>query len=242
MGEPAAAVSRSIDLNADLGEGFPDDEALLDRVSSAGICCGAHAGGREVGLRTIEAARRKGVVIGAHPGFPDREGFGRREREATRGEVEAIVREQLDRFEAWAAEVGAVVRFVKPHGALYNQAQRDPDIAGGVVDAMIGRGLPVLGLPGRVLEEEARASGIRFVPEGFADRRTRGDGSLVPRSEPGAVIDDPAEVEAQVLALVDSGRVETICLHGDDPRAVALADRIRSALAGAGVLLRSFEG
>ncbi|QDV37997.1 5-oxoprolinase subunit PxpA [Tautonia plasticadhaerens] len=238
---PSSHRALAIDLNADLGEGFPDDEALLDRVSSAVICCGAHAGGREVSLRTIEAARGRGVAIGAHPGFPDREGFGRRERAATREEVREVVREQLDRFEAWAAEAGAVVRFVKPHGALYNQAQRDPTIADGVIAALIGRNLPILGLPGGVLEEKARASGLRFVPEGFADRRTRDDGSLVPRSEPGAVIEDPAEVVAQVLALVDRGRVETICLHGDDPRAVALADRIRSALSGAGVVVRSFE-
>jgi UPF0271 protein len=242
MNNPGRQASRSIDLNADLGEGFPDDEAILRRVSSAGICCGAHAGGREVSLRAIEAAVRFRVVIGAHPGYPDREGFGRREQVVSGAQAEAMVREQLDRFEGWAAEVGALVQFIKPHGALYNQAQRDPRIAAGVIAAVIDRGLPILGLPGSVLEHQAQSMGLRFVAEGFADRRYRADGSLVPRSEPGAVIEDPIEVESQTISLVEGGRVETICLHGDDPQASNLADRIRSALSGAGVRVWSFAG
>ncbi|RUL86110.1 5-oxoprolinase subunit PxpA [Tautonia sociabilis] len=232
---------REIDLNADLGEGFPDDDALLDRVSSASICCGAHAGGPDVSRRAIEAALRKGVAVGAHPGFPDREGFGRRERQASPAQVEAIVREQLDRFGQWAAGLGAEVQFVKPHGALYNQAQRDRGIASGLVAAVSGFAprRPILGLAGSVLGEEARRAGLRFVVEGFADRRYRPDGSLVPRSEPGAVIDDPEEAVRQVLSLIGRGP-ETICLHGDDPGALRLADRLRTALADAGVLVRSF--
>jgi UPF0271 protein len=242
MNDHRRTTSRSIDLNADLGEGSPDDVTILSRVSSAAICCGAHAGGREVSLRAIDAAIRLGVVVGAHPGYPDREGFGRRELQVSGEEVGAIVREQLDRFEEWAAEVGGSVRFVKPHGALYNQAQRDPIIAACVIAAVIDRGLPILGLPGSVLEQQARRSGLRFVAEGFADRRYRDDGSLVPRTEPGALIEEPIEVQSQAITLVEGGRVETICLHGDDPQAPILAGRIRSALSGAGVRVRSFVG
>jgi UPF0271 protein len=231
---------RVIDLNADLGEGFPDDEALLDRISSAGICCGAHAGGRSAGLATIRAALRRGVVIGAHPGFPDRDHFGRLERPATAGEAAAIVGDQLDAFAAWADEAGASVRFVKPHGALYNQAQRDPEIARGILAAIVDRGaLPVLGLPGSAMEREARRAGVPFVPEGFADRRYRPDGSLVPRTDPRAIVDDPAESAAQAIALIARG-IRTLCLHGDDPGALAKADRLREALARAGILVRSF--
>src|SRR4051812_35707267 len=124
---------RTIDLNADLGEGCPWDEAILDHVTSANVCCGAHAGDPETILRTLRAARRRGVVVGAHPGYPDREHFGRQERAISRAEVEALVLEQLDDMERWASEVGVPVRFVKPHGALYNQAQRDPEIAAGLV-------------------------------------------------------------------------------------------------------------
>ncbi len=232
---------RLIDLNADLGEGFPDDEALLDRISSAGIACGGHAGDRAVCLQTIEIARRKGVIIGAHPGYPDREEFGRRERVATADEVARIIDEQLSQFASWAAEVGAIVRFVKPHGALYNQAQRDLEIAVGVVTAVLDWGLPVLGLPGSVLEREVLRAGLSFVPEGFADRRYRPDGTLVPRSEPEALIDDPGESERQALILIDRG-LRTLCLHGDDPTALAKADRLRAAFGRAGVVVQSFVG
>ncbi|MEW4566429.1 5-oxoprolinase subunit PxpA [Tautonia sp. JC769] len=241
MSEIPPVPRRTIDLNADLGEGFPDDEALLDRISSAGIACGGHAGDRTICLRTMELARGKGVVIGAHPGYPDREGFGRRERHVTAQDVTQIVEEQLARLVSWAAEVDACVRFVKPHGALYHQAQREPELARGLVMAVIDRGLPVLGLPGGALEREVLLAGLTFIPEGFADRRYRPDGSLVPRSEPGALIDDPSESERQALALIDRG-LRTLCLHGDDPRALAKADRLRTALGRAGILMRSFAG
>lgn len=234
-------LPRIIDLNADLGEGFPDDDALLDRISSACISCGGHAGNREVCLETMDIARRKGVVIGAHPGYPDRAGFGRRERVASAREVTQVIKDQLLQFESWAAEAGAIVRFVKPHGALYNQAQRDPDIAIGVVMAVIDRALPLLGLPGSILEREVLRAGLTFIPEGFADRRYRADGTLVPRSEPGAVIDDPSESERQAIALINRG-LRTLCLHGDDPNAVARADRLRAALEREGVVVRSFVG
>ena len=241
MSAIAPGPTRIIDLNADLGEGFPDDEALLDRISSAGISCGGHAGDRAVCLETIEIATRKGVIIGAHPGYPDREGFGRREWVVSARDVTRILEDQLSQFDAWAAEVGAIVQFVKPHGALYNQAQRDPEIAVGVVMAVIDRALPVLGLPGSVLERESLRAGLTFIPEGFADRRYRPDGALVPRADPGALIDDPGEAERQALALIDRG-LRTLCLHGDDPRALGKADRLRAALVRAGVVVRSFVG
>ena len=192
-------------------------------------------------METIELAWSKGVAIGAHPGYPDREGFGRRERLISSREVQSIIEDQLSQFISWAAELRAPVGFVKPHGALYLQAQRDPEIAMGVVSALIEYGLPVLGLPGSVLEREVRRAELTFVPEGFADRRYRPDGSLVPRSEPGALIDDLSEAERQALTLIDRG-LRTICLHGDDPRALRLADQLQSAFARAGVLLRSFVG
>ncbi|WP_169974142.1 5-oxoprolinase subunit PxpA [Tautonia rosea] len=230
-----------IDLNADLGEGFPDDEALLDRISSACISCGGHAGGRSVCLETIEIATRKRVVIGAHPGYPDREGFGRRERIVSAREVTQMIEDQLSQFDAWAAEIGAITRFVKPHGALYNQAQRSWEIAEGVVMAVLNRRLPVLGLPGSVLEREVLRAGLMFVPEGFADRRYRPDGTLVPRSESGALIDDPTEAERQALLLIDRG-LRTLCLHGDDPSALAKADRLRAAFVRDRIEVRSFVG
>jgi UPF0271 protein len=235
-----SAPARTIDLNADLGEGCPHDEELLDRVSSASVSCGFHAGDRDAIVRTLRAAKERGVAVGAHPGFADREGFGRRERDISAAEVERLIIEQFEALSAMAAEVSAELRFVKPHGALYNQAQRQDEVAAGVVAAMVRLGLPVLGQPGSVLEARAAAAGVRFVAEGFPDRRYRPDGRLVPRSEPGAVLDDPAEVEAQVVRLVGQGGVATLCIHGDDPRAVRNADLVLAALARIGIGRESF--
>jgi 5-oxoprolinase (ATP-hydrolysing) subunit A len=232
--------ARTIDLNADLGEGCPHDEELLDRVSSASVSCGFHAGDRASIVRTLRAAKERGVAVGAHPGFADREGFGRRERDISEAEVGRLIVEQFDALAAMAAEDGMTLRFVKPHGALYNQAQRQDEVAEGVVAAMVRLGLPVLGQPGSVLEARAAAAGVRFVAEGFPDRRYRPDGRLVPRTEPGAVLDDPAEVEAQVVRLVGRGGIATLCIHGDDPRAVRNADLVLTALSRNGIGLTSF--
>jgi UPF0271 protein len=232
--------ARAIDLNADLGEGCPWDEALLRRVSSASVCCGAHAGDPETIRRTLRWARLQGVSVGAHPGFADRKGFGRREQEIAPDEVRRLILAQWADLEALAAAEGVPLRFLKPHGALYNQAQRDETIAAGVVAAAAVLGRPVLGQPGSLLDALARSQGLPFVAEGFADRRSRDDGRLVPRAEPGAILDDPVEIEAQVLRLVEQGAVATICLHGDDPRSVELADLVRRALRRAGVGVRSF--
>ena len=230
----------TIDLNADLGEGFPWDEPLLALVSSASVCCGAHAGDPDAILATLRIAGRRGVVVGAHPGYPDREGFGRRERPIGRSEVERLIREQVADLAQLARSAEVAIRFLKPHGALYNQAQRDPEIASGVVEASSSLGLPVLGLPGGSVEAEARRLGVRFVAEGFADRRYGPDGRLRPRDDPDAHLRDPQEVEAQVARLVASG-VETLCLHGDDPDALARAELVLSAIRGAGVALRAFS-
>lgn len=229
----------SIDLNADLGEGCLHDEELLVRVSSASICCGAHAGNRETILRTLRAAKTRGVIVGAHPGFPDREGFGRRERTVSNAEVEELIIEQFEHLRRLASEVGLALHFVKPHGALYNQAQRQAEVADGVIAAVTRLGLPVLGQPGSLLEVKARERGVRYIAEGFPDRRYRPDGRLVSRSEPDAVLMDPAEVEAQVVRLVEQG-LATLCIHGDDPRAVDNADRVRSILMSHGITLKSF--
>lgn len=220
---------RSIDLNADLGEGASHDAELMDRITSASICCGAHAGDRATILDTLLLAKARGVCVGAHPGFADREAFGRRERAATAAEVQRLILDQVRDLDRLAAEVGLTLRFLKPHGALYNQAQRQPEIARGVLDAASRLRLPVLGQPGSLLHTEASLRGVRYVTEGFADRRYQADDRLVPRGEPNALIDDPTEIEAQVVRLVDEG-VGTFCLHGDDPRAVANADTLRAIL------------
>ncbi|WP_165246477.1 5-oxoprolinase subunit PxpA [Paludisphaera soli] len=230
----------SLDVNADLGEGFPNDETLLDRVSSASVGCAAHAGDPATIRRTLAAARTRGVVVGAHPGYADREGFGRRERDLGAADVERLIRDQVAELRRIADEVGVAIRFLKPHGALYNQAQRGGETARGVVAAALALGLPLLGLPGTPLESLARIGGVEFLAEGFPDRRYRGDGSLTPRGEPGAVLHDPDELAANVRALATGGRVRTLCLHGDEAEAVANADRLRAILAGLGIAVQSF--
>jgi 5-oxoprolinase (ATP-hydrolysing) subunit A len=234
------ALPRAIDLNADLGEGFPNDRVLLELVTSASICCGAHAGSAAVIRRTLVDARDRGVIVGAHPGFDDRDGFGRRERQVSTMQVIDLLNDQVGRLTEIAQELGVQVEYVKPHGALYNQAQRQPELAAGVVLALCAFRFPLLGLPGTLLELKAREYGLRYISEGFPDRRYRADGSLVPRSEPNAVLDDPGEMEAQVVRLVREGRVATLCIHGDDPRAVANAQFVRLVLDGQGIAVRSF--
>jgi UPF0271 protein len=229
-----------LDVNADLGEGFSHDEALLDRVSSASICCGAHAGDPATIRRTLTAACERGVVVGAHPGHPDREGFGRRDRDLDAAGVERLIRDQVADLRRLADEVGVSIRFLKPHGSLYNQAQSGGAVGRGVVAAALALGLPLLGLPGSPLESLAGTEGLEFIAEGFPDRRYRGDGSLTPRGEPGAVLHDPDELVANVRTLATGGRVRTLCLHGDEPGAVANADRLLAILVALGIDVRPF--
>ena len=209
-------------------------------MTSAAISCGAHAGDAGAIGRTLEIAVARGVVVGAHPGFPDREGFGRRPRAIDRDGARALVLEQVETLAALAFRVGAAIRFVKPHGALYNQAQDDDAIAAGIVAAAKELEVPVLGLPGGAVERAAGGEGVAFIAEGFADRRYRPGGRLVPRGEPGAVLDDPALIGLQVLELAGGGRVRTLCIHGDDPGAVALATRVRAILEANAIEPRGF--
>jgi UPF0271 protein len=231
---------RVIDVNADLGEGCPNDRVLLQWVTSASICCGFHAGSPEAIQQTLRDAGAGGVVVGAHPGYPDRECFGRREQAISSKAVRQLITDQVAAFKTMAAEAGVAVRFLKPHGALYNQAQRQAEVAHGVVAAASELEMPLLGQPATLLERLAGEHGIPFVSEGFPDRRYRDDGSLVPRDQPDAILHDPFEMESQLLQLVAQGRIATLCIHGDDPRAVANAQFVRSILERHRILVRSF--
>lgn len=228
-----------IDLNADLGEGAGFDAELMPLVTSANVCCGLHAGGPGEIARTLGLAHKYGVTTGAHPGYADREGFGRRELELGNQDLVALCVYQLGAMETMAAALGLEVRYVKPHGALYNQACRDRRIADLFVIAASQLKLPVVGLPRSELEA-ACADRVPFYPEGFADRRYRPDGSLVPRTEPDAFVRDPEEAVGQVEWLIRSKGVQTICVHGDNVQAVAFARAVRDALLARGFTLKSF--
>jgi UPF0271 protein len=228
-----------IDLNADLGEGAGFDAELMPLVTSANVCCGLHAGGPAEIARTLALAHKHGVAVGAHPGYADREHFGRRELEPGNQELVALCVYQLGALDAMAAALGLGVRYVKPHGALYNQACRDRRIADLFVIAAAQLQLPVVGLPASQLEEACRDR-LPFVAEGFADRRYRPDGSLVPRAEPDAFVHDPDEAVAQVERLVRDRGVRTVCVHGDNPRAVAFTKALRDALLARGCTLKAF--
>lgn len=236
----------SIDLNADLGEAVSaaGDEAMLTLVSSANVASGFHAGDPVTAWRTVAAASARSVVVGAHPSYRDREGFGRRALRLSPDELAADVLYQLGALQAIAAAAGTRVAYVKPHGALYNTIVRDEEQAQAVVAAVAtfaaGSGLPVLGLPGSAFLRLAAEAGLRAVAEGFADRAYAEDGTLVPRSVPGAVLHDPSAVAAQAVRLARSGRVESLCVHGDTPGSVALASAVRGALTDAGLTIAPF--
>jgi UPF0271 protein len=227
----------SIDLNADLGEGCGDDEALLGIVTSANIACGAHAGDGQTMEATVRSAIRHGVAIGAHPSYPDRAGFGRMQMERTPEEIFDDVLAQTRALAKVAGAQGARLHHVKAHGALYNVAARDRAVADAISRAVhaFDPQLAIVGLAGGAQLLSARAHGLRAIAEVFADRRYREDGSLVPRGQPGALIEDVDVAVAQALALARSGAGETICIHGDGPRPVAFAGAIRAALESAGI-------
>ena len=238
-----------IDLNADLGEGCDTDEALLDLISSANIACGWHAGGARVMRECVRWAVQKGVSIGAHPSFYDPENFGRKEMDLPPGEIYAGVLYQLGALSAIAQAEGGRIAHVKPHGALYNQAARDAKIADAIVSAVhdFDPSVAVFALANSGLVTAAHNVGLIAVEEVFADRGYRADGSLVPRNQPGALLDDEDEVLARTLAMAREQRVksvdgqwvplnaQTVCLHGDGPHALKFARRIRSALNTAGI-------
>ncbi|KQO36234.1 MULTISPECIES: LamB/YcsF family protein [unclassified Aeromicrobium] len=220
-----------IDLNADVAESA-DDLALLDVVTSANVCCGAYAGGEELMLDACERAVERGVAIGAQVGYPDREGFGRRPQEPATDELVDELRAQIDLLAEVADAVGGRVAYVKPHGALYNTVAHDERQATAVVEAVGPYGLPLLGLPGAVSLRLAATEGLPTVAEGFADRAYTAAGTLVPRDQPGAVLGDVDEVVSQALRL--AGQVDSLCVHGDSPDALALVRAVRAALAEAG--------
>lgn len=232
---------RSIDLNADLGEGGPEDEALIGLVSSANIACGGHAGDEETMRRSIRWAKAAGVAIGAHPGYEDPEHFGRRAMVLPLDTVTELVERQVKKLATLAAEEGATLHHVKPHGALYHQAGRDPLLADAVVTGIkkVSPELILFAQPGTALAKEAEKAGLTVCTEGFADRRYRDDGSLMPRGEPGAVIKDVESAVAQAMEIVSSGRMETLCVHGDGTTATAILSALRGRLDEAGLAVRS---
>jgi UPF0271 protein len=252
-------VAARIDLNADVGEGFGAwsmgaDEALVEHVTSVNVACGFHGGDPAVIDRTVARAVRAGVAIGAHPGYFDLRGFGRREMQLPASEVEADVLYQVGALQAFARAHGVPLTHVKPHGALYNQAADDAQLAQAIARgvARVDRGLVMVGLAGSLaMRDAASEAGLRFAAEAFVDRAYDARGRLVPRSRPGAVTCDPAVAAAAALRLardravltIDGREVaveaDTLCLHGDTPRAVDVARAVREALAGAGVSVQA---
>jgi UPF0271 protein len=251
--------TRTIDLNADLAEGFgrwtlTDDEALLQVVTSANVAGGFHAGDPLTMRRVCARAAELGVTVGAQVSFRDLPGFGRRRLDCSPDEIAADVLYQLGAVSAFCAAAGTRVRYVKPHGALYHELGVDQARASAVCAAVAGfdAELAVLGQPGSALLEAAAAAGLRPVREGFPDRAYHADGRLVSRGAPGAVISDPAEVARRAVAMIASasvtsveGRevavdVESLCIHGDSPDAVAAAAGVRQALIAAGHRVRPF--
>lgn len=245
---------REIDLNADLGEGVGDDAAMLAIVSSANVACGCHAGDPGTMAAAFATAKVLGVRAGAHPGYPDRANFGRIVVPMPVEDVERMVAWQVGAAVGVAALAGTQVRYVKAHGALYNLAAVDAGVAGAVARAVraVDARMTLLCPAGSVAEAAALAAGLPVAAEVFADRAYRADGTLVPRGELGAVIHDPEAVCARVLSMLEAGavravdgtevalRMDSICLHGDTPGAVALARSLRGALEAAGWRIAPF--
>ena len=241
----------TIDLNCDLGEGCATDAEVMAFITSANIACGAHAGGPDLMRATVALALAHDVAIGAHPGWPDREGFGRKEMHLPETQVEALVLEQIAALDGIARQAGGALRHVKPHGALYNQAARDPALAGAIARAVrhFDARLILVGLAGSALVEAARGLGLPAAGEAFPDRGYQPDGSLRPRGLPGALRESPREIAAQAVELAREGiasggravRPETLCLHGDHPNAAGNARAVRAALAQAGIQVRGLQ-
>ena len=251
-------MTASIDINSDLGEGLglwtmSDDDVLLETVSSANVVCGFHAGDPSIMRRVCLAAAERRVSIGAHVSYPDLVGFGRRFIDIDPGELRDAVTYQIGALAAFAAAAGTYVAYVKPHGALYNAIFDHPAQAKAVVDgvACIGE-LPILGLPGSLVLQMASDGGLRAVTEAFVDRAYQPDGTLVARSRPGAVLDDVESIVQRTVRLVTAGEIEaldgtvirlqaeSICVHGDTPGSVQIAQSIRAALEQAGIVVKHF--
>lgn len=248
-----------IDLNSDLGEGYGpwmmgDDARILDCVTSANIACGGHASDPETMYRTLRLAADRGVTVGAHPGYADREGFGRRIIPMAPDEIGRMVVAQTGALVAMARLAGTTVRYVKPHGALGNLAAADATVASAIVAAVqaMDPTLAILAISGTQLEQAARAAGATVFSEIFADRAYQPDGQLVPRSVPGAMLHDATAAADRLLAFLRSGRMPvlggepialaaaSICVHGDSPDATAMAWHIRARLEAEGVTVAPF--
>jgi UPF0271 protein len=248
-------TGRYIDLNADLGEGVREEDLLLPTVTSVNIACGGHAGDKQTMAATVREALAHGVQIGAHPSFPDREGFGRRAMTMPRGQLIAAITEQIAVLRAIADNHGARLQHVKAHGALYNGAVRDPDLASAIGEAIraIDPTLIVVGLAGTAMNEVLKSMGLRVAAEAFLDRAYTAAGTLVPREQDGAVLNDVSAVAARAVQIVRSGRViaidgtpvrvqaDTLCLHGDTPHAIMFARAARKALEEAGITVAAME-
>ncbi|HEX7326351.1 MAG TPA: 5-oxoprolinase subunit PxpA [Rhodanobacteraceae bacterium] len=250
----------TIDLNADLGESYGawrmgDDAGVMPWITSANVACGFHAGDPRIMRATVALCVDHGVAIGAHPALPDLQGFGRRTLQISPNEAYAQTLYQLGALAAFTRAAGTALHHVKPHGALYNMAARDRALADAVASAVhdFDAGIILVGLAGSALVDAGRASGLQVQREGFCDRRYRADGTLLPRSRPGAVLEDIAAATAQAVsiatrqqAIADDGtaiRVEadTLCVHGDRDNAAAFAERLRHALAAAGIRVAAVE-
>jgi UPF0271 protein len=250
-----------VDINCDMGESFGPwgmgaDAEVMPHITSANIACGAHAGDPSVMRRTVRMARAAAVRVGAHPGFADLQGFGRREMKVDPAELEDSLIAQIGALTALAQAEGALLQHVKAHGALYNMAAREPALAAAIARAIVacGPSLIMFGLPNSPMIEAGTAAGLRVAAEGFADRSYEEDGSLTPRSRPGAVIHDPEAVVLRAVRMVRDGivlttggrevplRVDTICVHGDTPGAPELTRRIHEALKAAGATVAPVGG
>lgn len=250
----------SIDLNCDLGESFGCytigmDEAVIPYVSSVNVACGWHAGDPLIMEKTVALAKKHGVAVGAHPGFPDLLGFGRRPMTITPQEAGAYVKYQVGALMAFAKGQGMELQHVKPHGALYNMAAKDEALATGICEAIasVDKNLIFMGLAGSVMLEAAQKAGLKTASEVFADRAYNDDGSLVNRKLPGAVIHDPVVAVERAVKMAKEGKVisingkeitiqtDSICVHGDNKQAIELVSKIRKALEGAGIEVRSLK-
>lgn len=244
---------KSVDLNADVGEGFSTDSDLLKYVSSANIACGLHAGSPIDITRTVHFARENKVSIGAHPGYPDRDGFGRKKMNMSFDELVSIISYQIGALNGILLQNGDKLKHVKAHGALYNSASTDSHIARAIAQSVvrINPKLKIFGPHKSKLQEEAKKEGLSFVSEVFADRAYNNDGSLVSRSLPGALIHDTSECTERVLMMIEEGKVktingdyiniipDTICVHGDNKEAVLFAKNLSIALRSNGIIIKS---
>lgn len=244
----------SIDLNADVGEGM-DDAALMPFVTSANVACGLHAGDPSVMDSTVSLALSRGVRVGAHPGYPDREHFGREPVEMSADAVENLVLYQISALDGFVRSRGGTLTHVKPHGALYHAGAEFPDVARAIAEGVrrFRTGLVLVGAAGTMLIEAGRDAGLEVAEEAFADRRYQADGATVPRGQPGAVITDPDEAAEQAVLLardrvaVASGgarvpvRADTLCLHGDTPGVEAIARRIHERFRAEGIRIAPLE-